>query len=108
MQLVYSARDEMEAHFVRGLLEVEGIPAVVEGEPLQQTWGNLPLTPNSLPSVWVEDTDVAKAAPIVDEYRRREEAEATVDCGAANDPVQSDCEPKRATWTCPNCGEKVE
>lgn len=97
MRHVYTARDAMDAHFVKGLLAQEGIPAVVQGEALQEAWGNLPLTPESLPSVWVAEADVAAATPVIEEYKRRDEADATVD-----EP------PPRPTWTCPQCGEKVE
>ena len=97
MQHVYTARDSMDAHFMKGLLEQEGINAVVQGEALQETWGDLPLTSESLPSVWVPDQDVDKALPIIDEYKRRDEADA-----ATGEP------PARPTWACPNCGQRVE
>ena len=105
MQHVYTARDEMDAHFVKGLLEQEGIQATVQGEALQETWGNLNLTDESLPSVWVADEDVPKAAPIIDDYRRRDRADAELEVGnrGERDPV-----PQRPTWKCPNCGEMVE
>ena len=51
----------------------------------------------SLPSVWVPEADVDRARPVVEEYRRTDEANAA-----------DDAERPRATWTCPNCGEKVE
>jgi hypothetical protein len=47
--------------------------------------------------VWVPEADVARAIPVVDEYRRVDKANAV-----------DDAERPRATWTCPNCGEKVE
>ena len=97
MQQVYTGRDEMDANFLKGLLVEEGIEAIVQGEALQETWGDLNLTAKSLPSVWVPDEDVSRAAPIVEEYRRRDAADA-----ATGEP------PARATWTCANCGEKVE
>ena len=58
MQHVYTARDSLDANFLKGLLEQEGINSVVQGEPLQETWGSLPLTDESLPSVWVSAQDV--------------------------------------------------
>ena len=88
----------MDAHFVRGLLEREGVNAVVQGESLQETWGGLPLSNENQPSVWVDDGDVAKAAPIVQQYRETDRANA--DDRKADAP--------RATWTCANCGERVE
>ena len=101
MEHVYSARDEMDAHFVKGLLEQQGIRAVVQGETLESgAFGTLPLSAKSSPSVWVDDGDVAKAAPIVEEYRR-------VDRANADEDEKGD-RTGRATWTCANCGEKVE
>src|SRR4051812_32112130 len=99
MQHIYTARDAMDAHFVKGLLEQEGIEAVVQGESLQETWGNLPLTDESLPSVWVKEEDAAKAGPVVEAYRARDKVSANTD---------PDAIVARATWTCPNCGERVE
>ena len=98
MQPVYTARDEMDAGFVRGLLEQEGIRAIVQGQALGEVWGTLPLTDKSLPTVWVEDADVEKARPIVEAYRRTDEENS--DDAVAERP--------RTTWTCPNCGEHVE
>ena len=97
MQPVYTARDEMDANFVKGLLRQEGIEAIVQGQALGEVWGNLPLTAKSLPSVWVPEADVERARPVVDEYRRTDEANAV-----------DDAERPRSTWTCSNCGEKVE
>ena len=97
MQHVYTARDALDANFLKGLLEQEGINSVVQGEPLQETWGNLPLSDEYLPSVWVADADAPKALPIVEDYKRRKQADAAVDELAP-----------RPTWTCSNCGEKVE
>lgn len=96
MKQVYSALNEMDAHFLKGLLGDAGIEATVQGEALEQVWGNLPLSSASVPTVWVRDGDVARATPIVEEYNRRhiENQER----GAAS----------RSSWNCPRCGEKVE
>jgi rubrerythrin len=90
MKQVYSARDPMDARFVQGLLNREGIEAAVEGEELPEPTGV------ALPTVWVRDQDVAQAEPIIEEYRQREATRAQTP------------EPARATWTCPACGEIVE
>jgi hypothetical protein len=96
MKQVYSALNEMDAHFLRGLLYEAGIEAMVQGEALEQVWGNLPLSSASVPTVWVQDGDVARAMPIVEEYNRR------------HIENQETGEAPRPTWTCPRCGEKVE
>lgn len=103
MQHVYAARDAMDAHFVKGLLEQEGIEAIVQGEALQQAWSNLPLSADSLPSVFVvNDADLARAAPIIEEYRRRDQADARPGIDATE--VASD----HPRWKCAHCGELVE
>jgi hypothetical protein len=95
MRHVYSGRDEMDAHFVKGLLEAEGIEAAVMGENLVNAVGTLPLSDNSLPGVWVPDGEEARAQAIVQRYKQ-------VDAANANDvKVQP-------TWKCVNCGEAVE
>ena len=98
MRHVYTGRDEMDAHFVKGLLEQQGIRAVVEGENLEGAWGTLPLSPKSLPQVWVNDDDEPRAAEVVAEYRNVDRANA--------DPAGEDA--KRMTWVCANCGERNE
>lgn len=98
MRHVYTGRDAMDAHFVKGLLEQEGIAAVVTGENLNTVWSTLPLSATSPPGVYVPDEDEARAAVIVADYQQvdRANAEETVE-GAP-----------RATWKCANCGEAVE
>jgi hypothetical protein len=98
MQHVYTARDEMDASFVQGLLKQEGIEAVIQGQALGEVWANLPLGNESLPTVWVEDADVERARPVVEAYRQTDRANA--DEAVAERP--------RSTWTCSQCGEKVE
>jgi hypothetical protein len=90
MKQVYSARDPMDAHFVQGLLEREGIEATAEGDALPEPTGIGQFT------VWVGDEDVAQAEPIIAEYSQREAVRTEVPEGA------------RPTWTCPTCGESVE
>lgn len=98
MQHVYTARDEMDANFVKGLLRQEGIEAVVQGEAMEAAWGTLPMGDSSLPGVWVREQDVGRALPVIEAYRQ-------VDRANADDGVADGA---RATWVCPNCGEKVE
>src|ERR1700761_6852039 len=102
MQLLYTAQNEMDAHFLKGLLAEEGIEAIVQGEALEQVWGNLPLTQTARPTVWVNDPDAARAKPIVEEYDRRHVQNAD----AANG--KSEASTALATWVCPRCGEKIE
>lgn len=91
MRKLYTARDAMEAHFLRGLLENEGIAGVVQGELLATARGDLPMTQETLPSVWVRDEDLEQAQSIA----------ATLQTPQAYDSAQP-------SWNCPACGEVVE
>jgi hypothetical protein len=101
MRHVYTGRDEMDAHFVKGLLEAEGIEASVMGENLVNAVGTLPLSDNSLPSVWVADADESRAVVIVEKYRQ-------VDALNADDADDVQEDTPRPTWKCVNCGQAVE
>jgi hypothetical protein len=89
---VFVAQHPTEAHLVRGLLEAEGIQADVRGESLFGARGEAPVTPDTLPTVWVlDDNDVAKATQILAGYGQRK---------SPGTP--------QSTWQCPDCGEQVE
>jgi hypothetical protein len=101
MRHVYTGRDEMDAHFVKGMLEQEGINAVITGQNLEATWSTLPLSDQSLPAVWVDDGDEERALAIVRDYQR-------VDAANADDTEDVREDTPRPTWKCANCGEAVE
>jgi hypothetical protein len=92
VQRIYGARDSSEAEFVKGLLEAEEIPAIVQGSALDAARGDIPFTAASLPSVWVNETDVERATLVVDEFRRGGPAVTT----------------PQVSWKCPKCGEVLE
>lgn len=98
MRHVYTGRDEMDAHFVKGLLEQEGIAAVVTGENLDAVWSTLPLSAKSTPAVYVPEEDEERAAVLVRDYQQVDRANAQENAEDA----------PRATWKCANCGEAVE
>ena len=98
MRHVYTGRDEMDAHFVKNLLQQEGIEAVVTGENLVNAIGTLPLSDKSLPGVYVNEADEERAMLIVRDYEQ-------VDRVNAEDAVE---DAPRPTWKCANCGEAVE
>lgn len=87
---LYAARDGMEAHHLRAMLEAEGIEATVMGELLGTARGELPLTQETLPSVWVDESDMEAAARVVERLQ---------------DPPIEEGKPD---WTCPACGEQIE
>lgn len=68
MQKVFSARDSIQAHIVRGMLEANGIAARVDGDYLQGGIGELPLV--DLITVSVEDEDYTAALQLIDEFDR--------------------------------------
>jgi rubredoxin len=91
MRKVFVARTPTEAHFIKGLLEAEGIYAIVQGEALFGARGELPLTFETLPSVWVlDDALFDKAFEFAERFSNGQGA-------ATQDGVP---------WTCPKCGEQ--
>jgi hypothetical protein len=101
MRHVYTGRDEMDAHFVKGLLQQEGIEAIVQGEALESAFSTLPLSSKSLPGVWVPEADEQRALLVVRDYQQ-------VDAANAADEDDTVEDAPRPTWKCANCGEAVE
>lgn len=71
MKPVFSARDPVEAHLLRAVLESEGIEAKVMGEFLYLARGGVPFDNHTEPSVWVADEDVDRARTVVEAFVRR-------------------------------------
>jgi hypothetical protein len=88
MRQLYNARHVADAHFIRNLLESEGIPAIVRGEFLASGIGELPA---DVLSVWVtDDAQIERAQQLLrDLFRNRMAAD-------------------RSPWVCPDCGEGLE
>jgi hypothetical protein len=92
MTKVFVAQHPTEAHLVAGLLTSQGIVAEVRNESLFNVRGEVPVTPATLPTVWViDDKDVESAREIL-----RDQAPAAPGSAA------------EAPWTCHVCGEPVE
>jgi hypothetical protein len=90
---VFIAQHPTEAYFVKDLLEAQGIDAQVRGEALFGMRGEAPVTPDTLPSVWVlERSQAEEALTIIAAYRRGD--------GRASASGQP--------WRCPRCGEELE
>jgi hypothetical protein len=71
MQRVYVARNLSEAHIVSGMLNAAGIGAQVRGHYLAGGYGELPITSDTMPSVWIDDSQqLALARTMIDEYER--------------------------------------
>ena len=93
MKQVFVARTPTEAHLVKGVLETRGIRAEVRGEALWGTRGEIPLTPDTLPTVWVlDDRQAPEGLRIVEGYSSSASASGLEAQG----------------WRCPVCGEQLE
>jgi hypothetical protein len=92
MKQVYSARNEVDAQLVKGFLDERGIESVVQGAGLQNILGSIPMTPDTLPSIWVREEDLDRALDAIAGFK----ADAV--------PAQPVADP----WTCPKCGEQIE
>lgn len=90
MKQVHIAESPPEAYLVKGLLEANGIKAIVQGEELFGIRGGIPVTPATSPSIWVAEQDVAEATQLIEEFFRAEVNQ------------------QEASWHCPNCGEMIE
>jgi hypothetical protein len=93
MRQVYSAEHPTEAHIVKGILESAGIEAVVKGDILFSARGEIPITPETAPSVWIlEESRFDEARGLVRQYE------------LANSGNLSSGD----MWTCVSCAEKLE
>lgn len=69
MVQVYSAENPTEAHYVKGLLESQGIPCDVRGESLFGARGELPITTETAPSIWIFDNSkLIEARAVIKDY----------------------------------------
>jgi hypothetical protein len=85
MRVVYQAEHLLDAHLVRGALEVQGIRAWVNGEFLTGAMGQLPVS--GLLSVMVSDLDWEAAQPVIEALNEARAAAAIESDGdAAPDP----------------------
>lgn len=117
MKKVYTAGDPVGARLALGLLEENGIEAVIQGEALWAARGELPLTSDSAPSIWVvHDGDAERARELILSKEGVRNPERCAGCGyqlrSQSESLCPECgEPFRETdtaWTCGGCGEQVE
>ena len=72
MRRVYVATTPIDAQFVKAFLESAGIAAVVRGEHLFALRGYVPMTEETLPSVWIEeDEDLERTQRLLDQLEAR-------------------------------------
>jgi hypothetical protein len=66
LKKIYTAKDPADAHLLKGLLEGEMIDAEVRGEFLYGVRGEVPITQDTCPSVWImDDSDYDRAMELV-------------------------------------------
>ena len=101
MKKVYTAKNPADAHLLKGLLEGENIETEVRGEFLFGVRGEVPITPDTCPSVWVmDDADYARAVELVSTFCEEElsnpmKGEAwRCSCGEENEGQFTEC------WSC--------
>jgi hypothetical protein len=93
MLKVFIANHPAEAHLLKGILESHGIACTVQGEFLFGARGELPISPETAPSVWIFDhRHIEAARTIVQEYEAPSSQEAS----------------GGETWICKVCGEDSE
>ena len=82
MKKVFIAKNPADAHLLKGLLEGENIEAEVRGEFLYGVRGEVPITQDTCPSVWVmDDADYNRAMELVLSFREGEPSNP-IDAGA--------------------------
>ena len=95
LKKIYEADGPGDAHVLRGLLEVEGIEAVVRGDDMVPLQGGTLSFVEMRTSVWVLDDGgarYARAVEMADDYAAGRQA-----------PAEGG-----AVWRCRSCGETIE
>jgi hypothetical protein len=97
MKRLFTAAHLPEAHLVRGLLAVRGIPVRVFNEYAQGGLGDLPAA-SVLPELWLEDErDEAIARKIVAGYEQGRAAPGVQRCGGCGEENPRDF---AVCWQC--------
>ena len=65
LKRVYVAADPVDAGFVRGLLESAGINTLIRGDLLWGGRGELPLSDDTAPTLWVSRHDYRRARSLI-------------------------------------------
>jgi len=90
MKRIYTAKNPIDAHLLKGVLETQGIQTEVKGDFMWSFLGELPVTPDFLPNVLVtDDADYERAMEIVKDFQ----SEETSTCHEAEE------------WKCGSCNE---
>jgi hypothetical protein len=92
MKPIYVAANPLDAELVRSFLESRGIAATVRGDALFSLRGQVPMTVETLPTVWTHDAETDRARTLVEAYQR--------DDASLRDGARS--------WRCPRCAEWLQ
>ena len=92
---VYVARDAAHARHALAALAAEQVPGKVVGEHLQTAAGDLGMSFNALPRIWVPGEHAARAQEVLAAF------DATYGEGAED-------EAPSPPWTCAACGEEID
>jgi hypothetical protein len=87
---IYTISHEAEGLILQSLLDEEGIESQIQGRDLGVARGAVPMTNETMPTIWVRRVDETKALSIIQNFLTRPRN------------IQ------RQKWTCPGCGEKLE
>lgn len=90
MKQVYIATNPIDAHLIKGALESRQINAIVQGDFLWTVRGEVPISPETCPSVWIiNDDDYEKALDVLEDFKSQE--------------IMDDAQIEE--WKCANCDE---
>ena len=102
MRKLCGSRNPADAHLIKGLLEADGIEVKVLGEFLWGARGEIPVSYDTSPTIWlVNDGDYEKASEMLSEYWKSNDAKGGNDkewkctkCGESNEGLFTEC------WHC--------
>jgi enoyl-CoA hydratase/carnithine racemase len=100
---VFSARDIAEAYLVRGMLQEDGIDAMVVGESLGGIAGEVPPL-QATPRIWVRPIDADRARQLIEQFERQSAARSAT----TSNPPGSEGVSAQAELFCYHCGETVD
>jgi len=93
MKKIYTAKNPIDAHLLKGALEGEKIQAIVQGDFLWNARGEVPISPETSPSVWItNDADYERAVQVLEDFESQE----------MSGHFQAE------EWKCDNCNETNE
>jgi len=73
LKKIYVAQNAVDAHMLKGLLDQEGIEAVVRGDDFVPFQGGTLFRMEIRPSVWVlDDERLPRARELADDFQRRD------------------------------------